>query len=220
MTRERQIQTPTASIEIRPLDSGRLEQAATLLAHGMRDNPVHVEAFGADPAHRQQRLARFLGHLVAYVQANGQLLGACVDGELVGVLGMMKPGRCRPGLMDWLRFAGMIVANNPPGNVLRIRRWLSVWANNDPVEPHWHIGPLAVLPAYRRRGIGRRLMSHCCAQMDELSATAYLETDMAINVAFYETFGFVVIGHALVLGTPNWFMIRPPSRRLADAPHS
>ncbi|MHA6645551.1 GNAT family N-acetyltransferase [Mesorhizobium sp. A623] len=65
--------------------------------------------------------------------------------------------------------------------------------------------------AYRRRGIGRYLMSRCCRRMDELSVTAYLETDLAINVAFYETLGFVVIRREFVLGVPNWFMCLPPS---------
>jgi hypothetical protein len=47
--------------------------------------------------------------------------------------------------------------------------------------------------------------------MDALAATAYLETDLAINVDFYETLGFLVVKHELVLGMPNWFMSRPPS---------
>src|SRR5690606_17660554 len=110
--------------------------------------------------------------------------------------------------------AGVIVASNPPAGVMRIRRWLSSWARNDPAEPHWHIGPLAVRPEYRRQGIGRRLMTQCCRRLDALGATAYLETDLAINVAFYETLGFVVTGHEVVLGVPNWFMSRPiPSDR-------
>ena len=44
--------------------------------------------------------------------------------------------------------------------------------------------------------------------MDALGAAAYLETDLAINVAFYETLGFGVSRHEVVLGVPNWFMSR------------
>lgn len=199
------------TVDIKALMPGELHAAAALLAHGMRDNPLHMKAFGADPERRQERLSRFLGQSVAFVQSRGTVLGAYVRGELIGVLGMMEPGRCRPGLMDKLRFAGVILASNPPAGVFRIRRWLAAWARNDPDDPHWHIGPLAVHPEYRRRGIGRRLMFHCCQNLDALKGTAYLETDLAINVAFYETLGFIVTGQEVVLGVPSWFMSRPPS---------
>jgi hypothetical protein len=38
---------------------------------------------------------------------------------------------------------------------------------------------------------------------DGQKALAYLETDKAENVRFYERFGFVTTSEALVLGTPN-----------------
>lgn len=177
----------------------------------MRDNPLHVKAFGAGLARRERRLMRFLGHLAGYVHAHGEVAGAFVQGELVGVLGMMKPGRCRPRLMDRLRLALVIMAGNPPGTTAGILRWLMIWARNDPPAPHWHVGPFAVSAAYRRRGIGRRLMMRCCARLDAVGGTAYLETDLARNAAFYATFGFVVIRQEPVLGVPNWFMARPPS---------
>ncbi|MBS3652510.1 GNAT family N-acetyltransferase [Pseudaminobacter sp. 19-2017] len=198
-------------IEIRMLAPGELRRAAAILAHGMHDNPMHVKAFGTNPDFRQRRLLRFLDHLVAYVHSNGKVLGAYVHGELIGVLGMMEPGRCRPALIDSLRFASTIVASNPPAGVWRIHRWLAAWARNDPTDLHWHIGPLAVRSAYRRRGIGRRLMVRCCQHMDALAATAYLETDLEVNVAFYETLGFIVTKREFVLGVPNWFMSRSPS---------
>ncbi len=53
-------------------------------------------------------------------------------------------------------------------------------------------------------------MMRCCRHVDALAATAWLETDLAINAAFYETLGFAVIRHEPVLGVPNWFMRRPP----------
>lgn len=198
-------------VGIRTLTRDELQAAAVILAQGMLDNPLHVRVFGFSPVLRERRLLRFLGALIGHVEAHGEVLGAFAGGELVGVLGMMKPGHCRPALRDRLRLACLIVAGNPPATVLRIRRWLSVWARNDPDGPHWHIGPFAVARAYRRRGIGRRLMALCCEHIDALAATAYLETDLAHNVAFYETLGFVVIRQETVLGVPNWFMLRLPS---------
>ena len=199
-----------ADIDIRTLASGELAAAVALLAEGMGDNPLHVKVFGADPQRRHRRLQRLLGQLVAHVHSNGALLGACVHGELVGVLGTMKPGRCHPPRQEILRMAGSIVAVNPPIGVWRVYRWLSAWTHNDPREPHAHVGPLAVSPGWRRRGIGRALMIKCCARRDVLGEVAWLETDLAINVAFYETLGYVVFRRESVLGVPNWFMRRKP----------
>lgn len=198
-------------VDVHVLTARDLPAAAVILTDGMIDNPLHLRVFGDDREARQRRLRRFLGRLVVYVHANGAVLGAYVHGELVGVLGMIKPGRCRPTFFDRLHFGAAVLSSVPPRNLLRLRRWLADWARNDPAAPHWHIGPLAVKQAYRGRGIGRRLMTHCCRHMDVLAATAWLETDLEINAAFYETLGFQVVRKLPVLGVPNWFMSRAPN---------
>ena len=70
-----------------------------------------------------------------------------------------------------------------------------------------------MLPEYQRRGIGRRLMLHCCQHMDSLEATAWLETDLEINAGFYRTLGFDLVRKKPVLGVPTWFMNRTPPER-------
>ncbi|TNF18075.1 MAG: GNAT family N-acetyltransferase [Rhodobacteraceae bacterium] len=190
-------------LDIRALMPGDLPATIAILTQGMRDNPLHVTVFGADPMDRRHRLARFLDPLVRYVHANGMMLGAFAQGELIGVLGMIRPGRCRPGAMERLRFARALLPGVPPASLLRIHRWLSAWASNDPPAPHWHIGPLAVLPDYRRRGIGRRLMLRCCQHVDSFAAMAWLETDLEINAGFYRTLGFELVSKKPVLGVPT-----------------
>ena len=213
--------------ELRPLAPHELPAAAVLLAEAMRDNPLHLRVFGADPARREQRLQRFFGPLMHFVHANGAVYAAVVDGNTVGVFGMIEPGRCRPAWPARLRLAVAFAARQPPACAWRIGRWLAAWKRNDPPQPHWHLGPLAVRPDWRRRGIGRRMMLHGCQRLDALGATSCLETDLPINVAFYETLGFTVHRHDTVLDVPNWFMSRPPQppgpppttmiRRLAGA---
>lgn len=197
--------------QLKNLSFDELPMAADLLAEGMGDNPTHIRVFGGDPIRRQRRLQRFLRLLVAHVHSRGMLLGAYADGELIGVLGMMAPGRCRPGRIETLRFAGTAALTHPPATVLRIRRWLTAWARNDPAEPHWHLGPMAVRPAQRRQGVARRLMTQCCEHIDAQAGMAWLETDMEINVAFYETLGFSVDRQEKVIGARNWFMARSAS---------
>ena len=196
-------------IVIRRFASDELPHAASVLAAGMRDNPLHVKVFGTGKQRRHRRLRRLIGYVVDYVEGNGMLLGACARGKLVAELGMLEPGRCRPKPVQTLKFALAMAAGNTPAAAWRIRRWLAAWARNDPREPHWHLGPLAALPQWRRQGVGRRLLQYACQHLDARGSTAWLETDRMQNVAFYRAFGFAITWDEAVLGVRNWFMCRP-----------
>ncbi len=195
-------------MQLKNLSVEELPLAIDLLAEGMRDNPTHVRVFGAEPIRRQRRLRRLLRLLVTHVWSRGSLIGAYEDGALIGVLGMLGPGCCRPGWIDTLRLASAIALTNLPFTTARIGHWLSTWARKDPAEPHWHLGPMAVRPTYRRQGIARRLMTQGLEKIDTQPAMAWLETDLEINVAFYETLGFSVSRQQKILGVSNWFMSR------------
>jgi hypothetical protein len=198
-----------ARIGFRELSRAEIEPAVRLLARGMRDNPILVKAFGPDPEKRQRRLARYYAQVVPFTQPKGGFLGAFAGGTLVGVMGTLRPGCCRPGLLDVLRFVPSLLANNTPAAALRVKRWQDAWARHDPREDHWHVGLVAVDSNVQGMGVGTRLVSEHCARMDRLGATSYLETDKAINVRFYQKFGFHIVGHEPVLGVSNWFMNRP-----------
>lgn len=170
----------------------------------MRDNPIHMQAFGADARRRERRLNRFFSGLVPYIHRKGKFMGAYTDGVPIGVLGMLPPGACRPTRADLLRLLPSLLMSNSPAGVLRVRRWLGTWAGIDPDEPHWHLGPLAVDPAHQGRGAGSRLMVHACTEAS--GAAMYLETDRPANVSFYERFGFRTTATLTVLGASNWLM--------------
>lgn len=195
-------------VEIREVPAGEQDAAVALLAAGMRDNPLHVRVFGADRNARERRLRRLLAPMLGHVRQNGRVFGAYSEGRLIGVLGLMGPGRCRPGRIDRLRIGARIAAGNRPRILLRIYRWLRIWERSEPGFLHFHLGPLAVAAPCRRRGIGSRLMMAACAAMDADGAPAWLETDLAVNVDFYQRFGFATVSMKPVLGVPNWFMSR------------
>jgi ribosomal protein S18 acetylase RimI-like enzyme len=75
-------------------------------------------------------------------------------------------------------------------------------------QTHWHLGPVAVEPAFQHAGIGSRLLERFCAAVDEAGGVVYLETDVADNIRLYERFGFELIGEESILGVSNWFMLR------------
>ena len=201
-------QVPAGADEVRPLVASELPASAAVLAQSMLDNPLHIAAFGEEPDRRLRRLHRFFSPLLAYVDSHGCVLGAFSDSALIGVMGMLAPGYCRPAWRQRMRLGLGVVRSNSPLGTLRIYRWLLAWLRHDPDSPHWHLGPLAVLPSRRRQGVGRALMDRCCQRLDSEGASAWLETDLALNVEFYRSLGFVVEHELAVLGVKNWFMHR------------
>jgi ribosomal protein S18 acetylase RimI-like enzyme len=88
--------------------------------------------------------------------------------------------------------------------------WHREWAHHDPLNQHWHLGPVGVLPSHQGTGIGTKLLGRFCHEVDACFAPAYLETDTDKNVLFYEQFGFQVTGESKIFGVNNRYMWRDP----------
>ena len=171
----------------------------------MRDNPMHVAAYGADPDRREQAHARIMRALFRYGR-NNEPIGVWRDETLVACTGVLVDGGCRAGVGQ-LRMLPAIAALGPR-TTMRVAAWLRVWAARDLDEPHAHLGPLAVDRHLQGQGIGGILLAEHCRRLDERGEVGYLETDKAENVRFYEKQGYRVIGEAKALGVPSWFMRR------------
>jgi ribosomal protein S18 acetylase RimI-like enzyme len=193
---------------VRELSDADLPAAVGVVARGMRDNPLHIAALGDDPDMRGQRLARMFAVALPLIHSKGAVLGAFDDNILVGVAGMIAPGRCQPSLMEKLTVMPRLVPAISASAFGRVGRWMTIWAQHDLRQPHWHLGPVAVDAHVQRTGIGTLLMNEYCARLDRVRGTGYLETDKASNVTFYERFGFQTVDEEPVLNTPNWFMKR------------
>jgi ribosomal protein S18 acetylase RimI-like enzyme len=200
-------------LEIGALDPSEIEEALGVISRGMRNNPIHVAAFGDAPERRRKSLHRLFGAAFAVMGLQKHMLAARgEDGTILGVMGMMPPGDCLPGPGQRLRMLPSLLRNGPR-SAGRTMSWLGAWGKRDPDERHWHLGPVAVDAHLQGMGIGSKLMRVFCAQMDAAGEDAYLETDKEINVRFYERFGFEVVGEQEVIGVPNWFMLRRAGRR-------
>jgi GNAT superfamily N-acetyltransferase len=196
------------AVEIRELRRDELPAAIGVVARGMRDNPMYVAVFGADTRRRLQRLERFFG---AYLPVMRRLpFGAYHAGTLVGVLGLAVPEACIPPVAGGLSILATVFLLGPDV-WLRAARWFAAYERRDPHEPHWHLGPVAVDAGLQGKGIGSQLLEAFCALVDAERGMAYLETDKPENVQFYRRFGFEITDEATILGTPNWFMRRPPA---------
>jgi ribosomal protein S18 acetylase RimI-like enzyme len=195
-------------LEIGALDISEIEEALGVVTRGMCDNPTHVAAFGEDPEVRARRILRLFGGAFAVLDLYKHMLAArSADGAIIGVVGMLPPGECRPTIAQQLRLLPRLLSTGPRA-AGRSASWMGTWSKHDPKERHWHLGPLAVDAHLQGMGIGSKLMRVFCAKMDAAGEDAYLETDKLINVRFYERFGFEVVTEQDVIGVTNWFMFR------------
>jgi ribosomal protein S18 acetylase RimI-like enzyme len=205
--------TTLKGLEVSALDESEVGEALDVVARGMRDNSLHLVAYGEDPERRLRKIHRFVSAAFAVKDFSSHTLVARrADGAILGVCGMLPPGDCLPTLGDKLRMMPRLLPNGPRA-VGRMMRWLGVWDKHHPKERHWHLRPVAVDAHLQGIGVGSKLMLGFCEKMDAAGEVAYLETDKEINVRFYERFSFKVISEEEVLGAPNWFMLRRPEKR-------
>jgi GNAT superfamily N-acetyltransferase len=195
-------------LEIRELKQADGDDAAGVLCRGMRDNPNNIAAWGLDGEPREQALVRFFRAVLRGLFVHCRVLGAFDGRTLVGVCAMAPPGYCQPSGSEKVRIATSLLLGNKPMVAVRVLKWTTQWTGRDPVEAHWHLGPVAVDAHLQGIGVGGRLMAVFCEWMDEQDAPAYLETDKRENVRFYEKYGFRLDSESQVLGNPNWYMTR------------
>lgn len=199
----------TASVKIHELGTEALKEAAHILGRGMCNNPANVRAFAiSDAESRRRALTRFFEPVLYGLYQRGIVLGAFLEEAMVGICGIARPGFCQPALLEKLRAVPAVLQCNPVLAGLRVSHWVSEWARRDPALPHWHLGPVAVDTPMQRQGIGSAMLSAFCSHMDAYGSLAYLETDRAENVNFYQKFGFTVMMESKVLGVSTWFMSR------------
>lgn len=195
-------------LEVRDLRPDEVRAAIAVIGRGMRDNPLHVAAYGDDPERRRRATERLVGGLFRVSPAQ-EALCAVQDGTILGVTGVAPVATCRPTVGQRLRLLPTIMGLGPP-TAGRVAKWFAAWAARDPAEDHVHLGPLAVDSHLQGRGIGSRIVEEHCRRLDAAGEVGYLETDKRENVPFYERHGFEVIGEESVLGVANWFMRREP----------
>jgi ribosomal protein S18 acetylase RimI-like enzyme len=196
----------TKSYAIHPLRKSDLLVAADICAEAMHDNPIHIKVFGSDPALRKRRLKRLFPALLGYVHRKGSLYGVFTDDNLIGVLGMLPPKTCKPSFGDFLRLLPRLLTSHNPLGTVRLAIWLGTWAKIDPTAPHWHLGPLAIAPAWQRQGVGTQMIEFAFSKCSD--DTLYLETDKLSNVELYARFGFTTVATPTILAVPSWVMMR------------
>ena len=186
-------------IQISLMQHNEIRESAEVLSHAMLNNPLHVAIFnGAGETERLKIEKMFID---LFKRKPGIIFAAKEDDKIIGV---MRMNSC----------SGKVVAtelaepDDEQDIESRLFSWRYEWDRRDPKEQHWHLGPIGVLPSHQGLGIGSLLMKRFCMEVDACKTMAYLETDLDINVRFYEKNGFRLVEESEIFGVKNQYMIR------------
>jgi ribosomal protein S18 acetylase RimI-like enzyme len=185
------------------LEKPDIEEAIRVLSIAMEDNPMNVAVFqGATESVLKNLEKDFFG---LFSEMPGIVFTGKVKEQIVGIMRM----RSCDGGKDLKKNSD----TDEPGEIGRRKSlWQNDWESRDPLDPHWHLGPIGVLPSYQGKGIGTKLLRRFCQEVDACLAPAYLETDVVQLVPYYERFGFELVAESEIFGVKSSFMWRAPAR--------
>jgi len=189
---------------IEPFRPEEIEKAAGLLARAFTTEPNNLAIFKGEHNLEARQKPLFIRMLTSFP---GTIVVAKKDKVIIGVSCISKWPQCHMASLQILDYLLSTIGVLRLG-VFREMKIRILWSKLDPKEPHWHIGPIGIEPAFQHRGIGSQLMKYVCDLADKERQPAYLETDNASNVRFYQRFGFSIIKTATVNGVLNSFMWR------------
>ena len=187
------------SVQISFMEKNDIQESANVLSVAMLENPLHVAVFQGKGDKERVEIEKMFCELL--VELPGIVFLAKEKQNIIGVM-RMKSCQGRK-VADVLKDA---IDENDIG--WRKSVWHREWGRHDPIEQHWHLGPIGVLPSHQGSGIGSLLMERFCREVDACFAVAYLETEGDENVRFYEKFGFKVVRESEIFDVKNRYMIR------------
>jgi ribosomal protein S18 acetylase RimI-like enzyme len=165
----------------------------------MLDAKLHVAVLQGNSESERQEIEKMFFQL--FTQLPGIVFLAKENQNIVGVMRMKSCEGYKP-VDDSI--------NLKDENDINWRKsvWHAEWARHEPLNQHWHLGPIGVLPAYQGIGIGSMLMERFSKEVDACMAEAYLETDVDKNVRFYDKFGFKIVSESEIFNVKNRYMLR------------
>ena len=193
------------------LDRTTVEAVTDLLCEAFADYPVMRFVLGPAGDY-PSRLRTLIGIFVANRTFPGDpFLGLSRGAELAGVA-VCTPPAPPPPSPALEEFRGRAWAELGPDARDRYEACVAGWSEVGVTEPNLHLNMLAVRPRYHGRGLARPLLDRVHALSREYpgSRGVTLTTEDPDNVAFYQHFGYQVVGRRRI--TPaleTWGFFRP-----------
>lgn len=185
-------------LKISLMEQNDIQQSARVLSFAMLNNPLHLAVFLGNGEKERMEIEKMFFELLNNLPG---IVFLVKENEII--IGVMRMKSCIGKTID-----DRDVFKNVNDIDWRKSVWFKDWATHDPVEQHWHLGPIGVMLTHQRLGVGSLLMERFCKEVDACMAKAYLETDMDINVRFYEKYGFKVVCESEIFGVKNRYMLR------------
>lgn len=200
-------------IVVERLEGEDFSAAAHIISQALAPTANSLALWGGSSEEHRARIEKAV-RIATLEHPQGLTLGVRLDGRLVGAVYMIKWPCCQVSTWEGLRLMpklwsatrGILLRSF----LLRSIRLQSIGAKIDPQEPHWHLGPIGILPGLQSRGIGKRLIRGMCDVIDQSGVPGYLETDQQAIVDYHLRLGFRVLREVDILGVHNWCMWRPP----------
>jgi len=186
-------------VQISFMEKRDINQSAKILSIAMLDAKLHVAVLLGKGENERLEIEKMFFELFTH---------------LPGIVFLAKEKQNIIGVMRMKSCEGNKPIDDPKDskdeNDINWRKsvWHTEWARHEPLNQHWHLGPIGVLPSYQGIGIGTMLMQRFCKEVDACKAEAYLETDVDKNVRFYENFGFKVVSESEIFSVKNRYMLR------------
>ncbi len=180
------------------MEQNDIRQAAKVLSKAMLNNPQHVGVLRGNGEKERLEIEKMFFEL--FNSRPGIVFLAKENEKIIGVMRMKS---CIGKVIE-----DTDVFGDEEDLEWRKSVWFMEWAKHDPIEQHWHLGPIGVLPTHQGAGIGSMFMDRFCKEVDVCTAKAYLETDLDKNVRFYEKFRFKVVSESEIFGVKNRYMLR------------
>lgn len=210
-----EMRTDTAATEAggrapRPLGTSEREAAAQALVRAFWDDPLMTYIWPSD-ALRRTLLPIFMRGAIQLAAPQRETFTA--EPDPIGAALWLPPGKAKIPTPRVLRILAPNIWRWRPGPLTRFMRVLDELDRKHIKYDHWYLMVLGVDPPKQGQGYGGVLMSDVLRRADEQGLEAYLETQKARNLPFYEKHGFAVVEHFYVdngRGPESWTMLRKP----------
>jgi GNAT superfamily N-acetyltransferase len=191
-------------IEIIDMKKEEINDAARVCSEAFLNTPFTKWIMGGTTEKHRKKLQT--GMKMTLRLKHGKVMVAKDDGKIVGAMRMVDWPNCQNipkgiGFFFTKLSLGKVGAN-------RLRDTRIMWGEKDIQRPHCHIDPICVTPSHQGKGVGSKLLSYFNDYCDEKGIPGYFETDIDINVKFYEKNGFKVIDTANTGPIQGWIMYR------------
>lgn len=173
-------------------------EVVDVLVEAFYDYPVMRFVLGEAPDY-DARLRRLIGLFVtARVMLDDVILGIRRNDELIAVATTSDPAR--PAHPNFPALREEVWTELGPTAKARYDLCVNAWGAMATELPQLHVNMLGVRRAYQRRGFAGKLLQavHAMAEQQPEWKGVSLTTEDPRNVAFYEHFGYRVIGRQMV----------------------